>query len=287
MGGVSSERDISLSSGKAVLESLIRSGYQTVAIDAGADLAGQLEKQRIDIAFVTLHGRWGEDGTVQGLLEIMGIPYTGTGVLGSALCMDKCLVKPILISLGISTPPYRVYRSRTIDLPLPFVVKPARGGSTIGISIVREKEEIDAALECAFRYDGKVMMEQYVTGREITVGIVNGLALPIVEVRPASGFYDFQSKYTKGMTEYMVPATLSRTIEEEALESALLIWNHLELAGCSRVDMIVDQEACHVIDINTLPGMTETSLVPKAWKHLGKTFDELVEEILLEASLKA
>lgn len=288
MGGTSSEREISLASGNAVLQSLIRSGYRAVGIDSGRNLAEQLEKDGVDVAFIALHGRWGEDGTVQGLLEMIGIPYTGSGVLGSAVAMDKSLMKLILLSLHIPTPSYRLCRSeRETGFPLPFIVKPARGGSTIGISVVRLEHEATDAIKAALAYDDKLVIESYVEGREITVGIVNGVTLPVIEVRPHSGFYDYTSKYTKGMTEYLVPAELGGTTEEEARDSALSIWKHFDLSGCVRIDMLVDESGAQVIDVNTSPGMTETSLVPKAWKHLGKTFDELVEEILMGAGLKA
>ena len=289
MGGLSSEREISLKSGQAVLAGLARRGYQVVPIDVDRSLYEQLRKERIEVAFIALHGRWGEDGVVQGLLEMMGIPYTGSGVLPSALAMDKCLSKVLMESLAIPTPAYKISSSREdSSFPLPFVIKPAREGSSVGISIVRLESEVRAAVETAFAYGQKVLIEKYVEGREITVGIVNGNALPIVEVRPRSGVYDFFSKYTKGMTEYFVPAEIAPDAERAAKEEALEIWRRFDLAGCARIDMIVDNGSVpQVIDINTSPGMTETSLVPKAWEHLGKTFDELVEEILQGAGLKA
>jgi len=288
MGGISSEREISLKSGEAVLASLVRSGYRARAIDVGPNIAETLKTAAIETAFIALHGRWGEDGTVQGVLEMLKIPYTGSGVLGSALAMDKCLDKLLLISLAIPTPAYQECRAdKEGDFPVPYVVKPAREGSTVGISIVRRKEETEAAIRTALKYDTKVLIERFVEGREITVGVVDGVALPIVEVRPKSGFYNYESKYTKGMTEYLVPAKLPFSVEEKARNAALTIWRHFDLSGCARIDMIVDGDVPQVIDINTSPGMTETSLVPKAWAHLGKTFDELVEQILLTAALKA
>jgi D-alanine-D-alanine ligase len=288
MGGMSSEREISLKSGNAVLASLRRSGYQAVGIDADRELVERLKRERIEVAFVALHGRWGEDGTVQGLLEMMGIPYTGSGVLGSGLAMDKCLGKLVLLTLNVPTPAYRILSAPDgAVLPLPFVVKPAREGSTVGISIVRSESEIDPAIKTALRYDRKVLIEAFIRGREITVGVVNGTALPIVEVRPKSGFYDYTAKYTKGLTEYIVPAELSRTVAEKATDEALTVWQHFDLSGCARIDMIIEGETPLVIDINTSPGMTETSLVPKAWEQLGKSFDELVETILSGADLRA
>ena len=288
MGGLSSEREISLRSGNAILESLVRSGYGAIAVDVDRDIAKRLRQEAIEVAFIALHGRWGEDGTIQGLLEILGIPYTGSGVLGSSVSMDKAIMKLLLKSLGVATPEYVVCRSpEEAHFPLPLVVKPAREGSTIGISIVREEKEKKDALTSAFRFDSKLLLERYIAGREITIGIVNGTALPVVEVRPASGFYDFTAKYTKGMTEYLVPAKLDGRVEREAYDQALRIWNSWELAGCVRIDMLLDGETPSVIDVNTSPGMTESSLVPKAWAHLGRSFDELVEEILMKAGLKA
>jgi D-alanine-D-alanine ligase len=288
MGGLSSERDISLRSGAAVLESLKRSGYQAVPIDGDRNVVERLRDDAVDIAFIALHGRWGEDGTIQGLLEMLAIPYTGSGVLGSALAMDKAAMKLILLSLGIPTPSHVVCRSGDdVTLPLPFVVKPAREGSTIGISIVRREEEKQAAIESALRLDSKLVIESYVAGREITVGLLNGRALPVVEVKPVCGFYDYTAKYTKGMTEYLVPAALDQRIEEEARNLALRLWQHCELSGCARVDMMLDGATPSVIDVNTSPGMTESSLVPKAWAVLGRSFDELVEEILMTAGLRA
>ncbi len=287
MGGVSAEREISLASGQAVLASLVRCGYQAVGIDVGRDLPDRLKEEEVEVAFIALHGRWGEDGTVQGLLEMTAIPYTGSGVLGSALAMDKCLGKLLLMGLDIPTPAYAVCRSESdVDFPLPFIVKPAREGSTVGISIVRREDEIGRAIRTAFEHDSKLLIEQYVTGREITVAVVNGRTLPIVEVRPKSGFYDYASKYTKGMTEYFVPAELTPEVVEKARNAALAVWREFDLAGCARIDMIVQRDVPLVIDVNTSPGMTETSLVPKAWRQLGSTFDQLVEEILRGAALK-
>jgi D-alanine-D-alanine ligase len=288
MGGFSSEREISLRSGNAILQSLVRNGYRAVAIDVDRGIVERLGQEAVEVGFLALHGRWGEDGTIQGLLEILGIPYTGSGVLGSALAMDKAVMKLVLESLDVRTPEYVICRSAgDATLPLPFVVKPAREGSTIGISIVRDENEKKQAMAGAFGFDSKLVVERYVDGREITVGIVNGTTLPIVEVKPANGFYDFTAKYTKGMTDYLVPAALDRRIEKRAYDQAMRIWNHCELSGCVRVDMLLDGKAPSVIDVNTSPGMTESSLVPKAWAHLNRSFDELVEEILLNAGLKA
>jgi D-alanine-D-alanine ligase len=287
MGGTSSERDISLKSGDAVLRSLQQNGYNAIGIDADNGVAQMLRAEAVEVAYVALHGRYGEDGTIQGLLEILGIPYTGSGVLASALTMDKCTSKLLLDNLNVPTPRYTVcLAGSTFSFPYPFIVKPAHEGSTIGITIVKNEGEVHKALTDAFRYDKKVLIEEYLPGREITVGIVNGETLPIVEVKPSSGFYDYAAKYTKGMTEYSVPADLPPEVAFRASEIALEVWSAFELAGCARIDMILNDDAPNVIDINTSPGMTETSLVPKAWEYQGRTFGQLVEAILTEASLK-
>ncbi len=287
MGGKSSEREISLRSGNAVLASLVRSGYDAIGIDSEHHVARQLMDGHIELAFIALHGRWGEDGLVQGLLEMMNIPYTGAGVLGSAAALDKVVMKYMLQATGIPTPSYAVVRDeKDVTFPLPFVVKPACEGSTIGISIVKERKETKEALKTARKYDRKVLVEKFIKGREITVAVVNSKALTAVEVRPVSGFYDFEAKYTKGMTQYIVPAEISEKVRRRASEIAFDAYRTFELAGSARIDMLVSRETPYVIDINTSPGMTETSLVPKAWAYDGGTFDTLVEEILAGASLK-
>lgn len=287
MGGRSSEREVSLRSGGAVFGALAGAGYDVTAIDVDRGVERKLEQSGAGVVFVALHGRWGEDGIIQGLLEMMGIPYTGPGVLGSAAALDKAIMKFILRGRHIPTPAYTIIRKgESFDFPIPFVVKPAREGSTIGISIVREEKEKKRALSEAFRHDNKVVVEKYVRGREITVGMVNGKVLPVVEVKPSSGFYDYEAKYTKGMTEYIVPAKISTVMADKASAVAVNVHDAFELGGCVRTDMLIDGGIPFVIDINTSPGMTETSLVPKAWAQLGGTFTSLVEEILMGAGLK-
>lgn len=286
-GGRSSEREVSLKSGKAVFDSLVRLGYDAAAIDAKDRLVDKLKKQKIEAVFIVLHGRWGEDGTVQGLLELMGIPYTGPGVLGSSTAMDKATMKFILEASHIPTPGYVIAGAGDrIALKPPFVVKPANEGSTIGISLVQKKKDIPAAMELALTYDRKVVVEEFIAGQEITVAVINGRALPVVEVRPLSGFYDFAAKYTRGMTEYIVPARISRIMAKKAQAIACQVYQKFDLSGCVRIDMLIREEVPYVIDINTSPGMTETSLVPKAWASEGRTFDDLIDEILSGASLK-
>lgn len=287
LGGRSSERKISLKSGNAVLQSLERMGYNAVGIDATRDLASILAKNPIDVAFIALHGRWGEDGTVQGMFEVAGIPYTGTGVLGSSMAMNKIIMKVLLEKNRIPTPRYQVIRNHSdISLPEPYVVKPPNEGSSVGVSVVGTACQSVQAVKKGLRYDKDLLVEEYVKGQEITVAVINGAALPTVEVRPKSGFYDIEAKYTKGKTEYLVPAPLDNLAGRRATESALKIYDIFQLSGSARIDMIVHKKTPFVIDINTSPGMTETSLVPKAWIYTGRTFDQLVEEILMGAALK-
>ncbi len=290
MGGLSAEREISLRSGNACLKALTSRGYNAVAIDALRDLPFRLRDEGIEVAFVALHGRYGEDGTVQGLLEILGIPYTGSGVLASAIAINKAVTKEILRSKGVRTPGFiavnRIEDVRELKITLPVVVKPVKEGSTIGISIVRGRENLISAVEEAFRYDTLVLIEDFVKGREVTVSLLDGRPMAIVEVRPKSGFYDFKSKYTAGMTEYMCPADISNEISKVCREMAVDVYDAVGCSGAARVDIIIDEGGPQAIEINTIPGMTETSLLPKAAACEGMSFDELVERMLDGASLK-
>ncbi len=290
MGGLSAEREISLRSGNACLKALTSRGYNAVAIDAQRDLPFRLRDEGIEVAFVALHGRYGEDGTVQGLLEVLGIPYTGSGVLASAIAINKAVTKEILRSKGVRTPGFiavnRIEDVRDLKMSNPVVVKPAKEGSTIGISIVRDRENLISAVEEAFRYDTLVLIEDFVKGREVTVSLLDGRPMAIVEVRPKSGFYDFKSKYTAGMTEYMCPADISNEISKVCREMAVDVYDAVGCSGAARVDIIIDEGGPQAIEINTIPGMTETSLLPKAAACEGMSFDELVERMLDGASLK-
>ena len=295
MGGLSREREISLKTGKAILRALTEKGYNASPVDVGPDIAETLIKEKIEIAFIALHGRFGEDGTVQGMLELMRIPYTGSGVLASALALHKIMAKKFFLCENIPTPTYEVFLREEIEknppqntsLPLPLVVKPAREGSTIGVSIVREENELFPALKEAGKYDDEILVEEFMQGREITVGILEDIPLPIIEIVPKSGFYDYHSKYTKGETEYIIPARIPREKYLYAQDISLKAFQVLDCAGCARVDLMTDEDGNpFVIDVNTMPGMTETSLLPKAASYAGIPFEELVERILLGASLK-
>ena len=295
MGGLSREREISMKTGKAILKALMEKGYTVCPIDVGQDIGETLTKKKVEVAFLALHGRFGEDGTIQGMLELMRIPYTGSGVLASALALHKIMAKKLFVYEKIPTPPFDTFLRgeiekdppKTIPLPLPLVVKPAREGSTIGISMVRRKEELVSALKEAGKYDDEILIEKLMEGKEITVGILEDIPLPIVEIVPKSGFYDYHSKYTKGETQYIIPARIPREKYLYAQEVSLRAFNVLGCSGCARVDLMTDEEGNpFVIEVNTMPGMTETSLLPKAAEFAGIPFGDLVERILLGASLK-
>ena len=295
MGGRSREREISLKTGKAILKALTEKGYAATAIDVGDDIAEKLVKEKIECAFLALHGRFGEDGTVQGMLELMRIPYTGSGVLASALAMHKVMSKKYFLCEKIPTPRYEVFQREKIkrdlperaSLPLPVVVKPAREGSTIGVSIVRKGEELGPALTKAAEYDEEILVEEFMKGKLITVGILENIPLPVIEIAPKSGFYDYHSKYTKGETQYILPGRIPREKYLYAQEISLRAFQELDCSGVARVDLMTDEnENPFVIEINTMPGMTETSLLPMAANYAGIPFEDLVERILLGASLK-
>jgi len=295
MGGLSREREISLKTGKAVLKALVEKGYNACSIDVGHDIAETLVKERIECAFIALHGRFGEDGTIQGMLELMRLPYTGSGVLSSALALHKIMAKKLFLCEKIPTPPFEAVQRqdigkesfRNISLSLPLVIKPAREGSTIGVSIVRTEEELALSLKEAGKYDEEILVEKFVGGKEITVGILEDIPLPIIEIVPKSGFYNYHSKYTKGETQYIIPARIPREKYLYAQEISLKAFRALGCSGFSRVDLMTDEQSDpFVIDVNTMPGMTETSLLPQAAGYAGIPFEDLVERILLGASLK-
>ncbi len=286
MGGTSAERDISLRSGKSVLNALKRMGYDARAVDVGADICEVLRKEKVDIAFLVLHGGTGEDGSIQGMLEVMGIPYTGSGVLASALAMDKLASKKAFVFDGLKVPEFEVLRKgESPTLPMPFVVKPVREGSSIGVSIVKKEEELQAALDAAISYTGMAIVEQYVKGREVHIGILRNRALGGVEVRPAVEFYDFRAKYdTSSGTKYILPPEIDADLYEDAKKIALRAHVAIGARGATRVDLLINgQGEIFVLEVNTIPGMTETSLLPKIASLEGLSFDDLVEEILKDA----
>ncbi len=284
MGGVSSEREISLKSGQAVFQALKKKRYDAVCIDTTKGPGALLKRHKVDIAFISLHGRHGEDGAIQGLLEVMEIPYTGSGVRASAVAMDKIMTKELLTYHGVPTPSFEVVAGKKMGrtrLHLPVVVKPAEQGSTIGITRVGKRKEFEPAVRLAKRFNDRVLVEEYVCGREVTVGILDDIALPVVEVRPMNGFYDYRAKYTSGQTEYLVPAPISKRVAKKVQKTAITAHQLLGCRGVSRVDLILDEKGIpYVLEVNTIPGMTETSLLPKAAKEAGISFEDLVERIL-------
>jgi D-alanine-D-alanine ligase len=293
-GGLSAERDVSLKTGEAICAVLVDRGYDAHRIYVDRDLDLVLRQARIDVAFLALHGRYGEDGCVQGMLEVFGIPYTGSDVLASALAMNKVRAKEIFRFRNLPTPPYYVLgRDRAPAVAeehgtfgYPAVVKPACEGSSIGVTIVHDVQELEAAVEEAFRFDSDVLVERFIEGREVSVAILNDRALGAIEIAPRAGFYDYSNKYTAGKTDYIMPARLSAERYRGVMTQALLAHRALGCTGATRVDMMVsDRGNESILEVNTIPGMTPTSLFPKIAHHAGLTFSDLVEEILGSAHL--
>ena len=291
MGGLSPEREVSLTTGQAVFEAIQRNGLNTVAIDVDRNIAVNLKENKIDIAFIALHGTYGEDGTIQGILEYANIPYTGSGVLGSSIAYDKVKSKELFKFNNIPTADYQVfYRSqknipaRTLDLPV--VVKPSTQGSSIGISIVKNESEWLTALQLGFKYSEEVLVEKFIDGRLMAIGMNGEQPFPIVHIKPKSEFYDYESKYTQGKTDYLCPAELSAEEKSRLEDAAIKVVHVLKSRGIPRVDAILDETGTpYVLEINTIPGMTPISLLPMAAKQAGMNFDELVMEILATARL--
>ena len=291
-GGVSAEREVSLRTGGAAAVALRNKGYDVREIDIREDWLGVVKGAGVDVAFLALHGRFGEDGCIQAACEMAGLPYTGSGVVSSAVAMSKEFSKRLVGAAGAPCLPDEVYESsRVLDakppsIGFPLVVKPEAGGSAIGVTIVRDSSEWKEAVALAARFDQRVLVERYVEGREITVSIVNGRVFPAIEIAPKSGFYDYHSKYTPGQTDYIIPAPMDRDILERAYEYARCAARTLRLRGAARVDYMVDRAGnVFFLEVNTIPGMTETSLLPRAAKFNGMSFEDLVEEILSDAGL--
>jgi D-alanine-D-alanine ligase len=300
-GGRSLERDVSLSTGHRVLMALEARGYQVTGVDVDESLVRRLEELRPDGAFIALHGKGGEDGTVQELLEILRIPYAGSGVLASIKAMDKVLTKHTLLAEDLPTPAFHAFNDAAFremgakdtldiiatDLGLPVVVKPAAQGSALGIHFAGEARELPRAMVSALSFDRKVLLERFVRGRELAVSILEDgpdpRVLPIVEAIPLSGhsFYDFESRYTPGETEFIVPAELDATVRAEVERVSLATYRVLGCRGFGRVDIILDEENTPwILELNTIPGLTETSTMPMAAEAAGLSFEDLVETIV-------
>lgn len=296
MGGYSEEREVSLRSGAAVLKALHNLGYVAEALDLKGSPVQGIVDYKPDLVFVALHGKDGEDGTVQGLLEILGIPYTGSGVASSAIGINKVLTKKMLIYEGIPTAPFAILKKHAYLAPeietqallanigLPMVIKAATQGSSIGTYIVREANGILTALEAAFTYDPEVLVEKFIDGTEVTSTVIGNEepeVLPLIEITSANEFYDFESKYTPGMCSHIIPARVAQPIQDQIAELSKRVYKALDCRGYARIDYIIDKNGQpFVLEINTIPGMTEMSLVPDAARAAGISFEELVERIV-------
>jgi D-alanine-D-alanine ligase len=294
LGGLSSEREVSLRTGEAVLAALRERGHDVVPIYVDGDVDVALRQEQPDVAFVALHGRMGEDGCVQGVLELLGIPYTGSDVLASALAMHKGKAKELFRLHNLPTPAYYTMTAADTaelsaihgDFGFPCVVKPIREGSSVGVTIVRAEADLAAAVERALSFDDEILVERFIAGMEVSVAIVDNRALGAVEIAPRAGFYDYQNKYTKGATEYFVPPRLSPERYRGILAQALRAHMALGCRGATRVDMMVSDSGNEfVLEVNTVPGLTPTSLLPKIADAAGISFGELCELMLAGATL--
>ena len=293
-GGVSGEREVSLNGAKGVEKALDPEKYEVIRYDPAKDLPRiAADAPNIDVAFILLHGIHGEDGTMQGFLELLGIPYQGAGVLGSAMAMDKNLAKIMYKLHGLPVAKWEMASRDDIADPgrlleilhLPLVIKPVRQGSSIGMSIVKEQEKLSAALKLAFEHDNEVMVEEFITGREITVGVIGNKklsALPLVEVIPDAKyeFFDYEAKYQPGATKEVCPAEVSEDVTQKAQEYGLIAHRALQLKGYSRTDMIVTGNDIYILETNTIPGMTPTSLLPQAAAQFGLNFPALLDRLI-------
>jgi len=297
MGGSSAEREISIRSGEAVVDALGGLGYDVtpVVLGAASDALKDLIDADLDVAFLALHGRLGEDGCVQGALELLGVPYTGSNVLSSALAMDKQKSKELFRLHNVPTPPYYVFGAEQAAADLeevhgsfgfPVVVKPRREGSSLGVSKASNLSELAEAISCALSYDSSVLVERFIEAKEVAVGILDGRVLGAIEIAPRSGLYDFHAKYTPGVTEYFMPARLPAARYRGVLNLAERAAQALDTSGAVRVDLLVTEgQNEYVLEVNTLPGMTATSLLPKIASAAGFGFAELCEAILERATL--
>ena len=321
VGGTSPEREVSKMSGKGVLGALKSLQYPTIVIDPAYGLNQPKEEEKfflekdfsevsnrncidainsnllnnVDIVFSALHGKWAEDGTIQSLLELRGLKYTGSKVLASALAMDKEMSKLIFRQEGVETPDWLTLNSMNIEpkkiinyiknqIGFPCIIKPNDQGSTVGLKLVKEESEVEEAVKVALQFSSKALVEKYIPGRELTVAILINEPLPVLEIVPKSGLYDYKSKYTSGMSEYIVPAKISEEIEKKAQKQALKAFHSLGCEGYARVDFrLSNNNELYCLEVNTLPGMTPLSLVPKAAKAVGISFEELIKRIIQQA----
>jgi D-alanine-D-alanine ligase len=293
-GGSSLERTVSLRSGARVEDALQRLGHDVVGVDVGADFVDRLVSGSFDAAFVALHGRGGEDGTVQELLELVGVPYTGSGPGACVRCWDKVVTKHALRDAGIPTPEFYAFSQAAFEdlgaakalpaiegqLEFPIVLKPASGGSALGIKFARTAADVPGGLVAALSYDTKVLMERFVHGRDLAVSILDGEALPVVEAIPTGDSYDFEARYEIGATRFVCPADLTPEVAARAQELALATWRVLGCRGFARVDLMLEGDELFVLEANAIPGLTDTSLLPLAADAAGIGFDDFVARML-------
>ncbi len=301
LGGRSAEREVSLKTGEAVYSALLEEGYDAIKIDVGFDVAEKIKEAKIDLAFNALHGKWGEDGAIQGLLEILEIPYTGSGVLASALCMDKIATKKMLLFEKLPTPAFVAITKRMLGrqglnglasyvkerMNLPVVVKAASQGSSIGIVFVHREQDLTGAFEEAFKYDSNVLVEEFIEGTEVTASVLEddgAYALPLIEIVSATGVYDYRAKYTVGMSEHIIPPKLDAATRNRIKELAVDTFETLGCSGLARVDfMVSNKNEPYILEVNTIPGMTETSLFPDAALAAGIEFPKLIKMLVTKA----
>ena len=304
LGGKSAEREVSLRTGEAIYKALINLGYQAVKIDVQEDVAERIKEEKIDLAFLALHGKYGEDGCIQGLLELLSIPYTGSGVLASALSMDKIATKRMLLQAELPTAEFSLIRRSSYNevtkeeicetiskyMSLPMVVKAPTQGSTIGISFVHHEEQLPTALEEAFKYDPVALIEEFISGIEVTATVLGNNepeALGLIEIVSTTGVYDYESKYTVGLSEHIMPPRMEVAVQKKVQELAVKVFKTMGCSGLARVDFIVDEnDNPYILEINTIPGMTETSLAPDAAREVGISFAELTERMIQLAMQK-
>lgn len=292
-GGLGAEREVSRVTGKAFGEALKSLGHAFEVVEAGDDLPQKLAAMKPDVALLALHGKYAEDGTVQGVCEYLKIPYSGSGVLSSALCFDKIAAYHMLESNGVPVPKHQVIDTNKVTLtdvklevPYPVVVKPAREGSSVGISIVKAGEELAAALELAAKSDSKILVDKFIEGMELTVSVVDGKAHTPVEIVPKQGYYDYENKYTAGKTEYFLPPRLPEEVIDQCKDVAVRALELCQVRHFARVDFRVDpQNRPFVMEVNTLPGCTPTSLFPKSMKYDGISFEKVIEMFVETAGL--
>lgn len=289
-GGKSAEREVSLKSGAAVISALTAAGVDVVAIDVGDDLLTRLQSEKVDRAFIILHGRGGEDGSMQGLLECLGIPYTGSGILASALAMDKLRTKQVWQSLGIPTPRHAVLASESdclrasTELGFPLIVKPAHEGSSIGMAKVNSEQELVAAWQDAANYDSQVLVEQWIHGPEFTIALLRGQVLPPIALGTPHVFYDYDAKYIANDTQYRIPCGLDSVKEQELIDLTARACDAIGIEGWGRLDVMQDEQGRFwLLEVNTAPGMTDHSLVPMAARAAGLDFQQLVLAILADS----